>query len=84
MYNKKWKSYQSFLPIKKAIPFFLPTDNKPYTQAIAMKYGWVWKIPLQHRYGAGYIFDSDEEEKAMEEWDKKYARTHNEDGSPKK
>ena len=27
---------------------------------------------------------SDEEEKAMEEWDKKYARTHNEDGSPKK
>ena len=69
VYNKKWKSYQSFLPIKKAIPFFLPTDNKPYTQAIAMKYGWVWKIPLQHRYGAGYIFDSDyiTEEEAFNE-----------------
>ena len=67
-YGSKWKSYDC-LPIKKAIPFFLPTDNKPYTQAIAMKYGWVWKIPLQHRYGAGYIFDSDyiTEEQAFNE-----------------
>ena len=69
VFNRKWKSYQKHLPIKKAIPFFLPTDNKPYTQAIAMKYGWVWKIPLQHRYGAGYIFDSDyiTEEEAFNE-----------------
>ena len=68
VYGSKWKNYDC-LPIKKAIPFFLPTDNKPYTQAIAMKYGWVWKIPLQHRYGAGYIFDSDyiTEEQAFNE-----------------
>ena len=32
----------------------------------------------------GYLFDSDEEEKAMEEWDKTYGKTHNPDGSPKK
>jgi len=60
-YKTKWIDYQKHLPIKKAIPFFLKQDEsiKPYTQAIAMKYGWIWKIPLQHRYGAGYIFDSD-------------------------
>jgi len=32
----------------------------------------------------GYLFDSDAEEKAMEEWDKTYGKTHNPDGSPKK
>jgi tryptophan halogenase len=30
----------------------------PYTEAIAMDYGWIWKIPLQNRYGCGYVFDS--------------------------
>jgi tryptophan halogenase len=70
-YQTKWTDYQKHLPIKKAIPFFLKQEEKikPYTQAIAMKYGWVWKIPLQHRYGAGYIFDSDyiTEEQAFNE-----------------
>jgi len=67
-YKSKWKDYKC-LPIKKAIPFFLPPDNKPYTQAIAMKYGWVWKIPLQHRCGVGYLIDDDyiNEEQAFAE-----------------
>lgn len=61
--------------MKKAIPFFLKMDEDgipPYTEAIAMNYGWVWKIPLQHRYGCGYVFDSDyiSENQAMEEIEK--------------
>ena len=59
-YKTKWVCYKKHLPMKKAVPFMLKQDKqlKPYTEAIAMKYGWVWKIPLQERWGSGYIFDS--------------------------
>lgn len=71
LYKEKWISYRDHLPMKKGIPFWLEPDKEiqPYTSAIAMKYGWIWKIPLQHRSGAGYIFDSDyiNEEQALEE-----------------
>jgi tryptophan halogenase len=59
--NRKWNSYADSMPCKRAIPFFLPNDNEnlpDYTESIAMKYGWVWKIPVQGRYGCGYVFDS--------------------------
>ena len=61
--------------MKKAVPFFLKQEEsiKPCTHAIAMKYGWIWKIPLQHRFGAGYIYDSNyiNEDQALEEAEKK-------------
>ena len=70
-YSSEWKSYSDLLPVDTAIPFFLDIDEvvPPYTEAIAMKYGWVWKIPLQHRYGCGYVFDSSliDEENAKKE-----------------
>ena len=52
-----------YLPTDKAFPSFLSHDQVgqsvvPYTNAIAMKYGWMWVTPLQHRYGCGYVFDS--------------------------
>lgn len=74
-YKTPWVSYQKNLPMKKAIPFFLNQESEilPCTHAIAMKYGWIWKIPLQHRFGSGYIFDSDyiNEEQALREAEKK-------------
>jgi tryptophan halogenase len=59
-YNSKWISYKDSLPVNRAIPFFLDNTSKelpPYTESIAMKYGWMWKIPVQGRYGCGYVFN---------------------------
>ena len=59
-FQSRWNSYQSQLPVNKALPFFLPETEMipPYTDSIAMRYGWMWRIPVQGRYGCGYVFDS--------------------------
>jgi tryptophan halogenase len=60
-FNSTWKSYKEYLPVNKAIPFFLPIETQtipPYTESIAMNAGWMWKIPVGNRYGCGYVFDS--------------------------
>jgi len=72
-FESKWVSYAKHLPTDSAVPFFIPIDKDeeipPYTQAIAMKYGWMWKTALQDRYGCGYVFDSTfiTQEQAIEE-----------------
>jgi len=60
-FKEKWISYRKHLPMNRAIPFYLEMDNniKPYTQAISLPHGWMWKIPLQDRYGAGYVYSGD-------------------------
>lgn len=72
LYNSKWISYKDYLPANKAMPFILPISEEKlesYTEAIAMDYGWMWKIPLQTRYGCGYVYDVDHitDEQAKEE-----------------
>lgn len=60
-YKSEWKSYSDILPVDSALPFFLPIDKESipaYTEAIAMKYGWIWKIPTTDRFGCGYVYDS--------------------------
>lgn len=56
-----WQSYSKYLKMKKAIVF--PTSAKEdlpmWTTAQAMKYGWMFNIPIWDRCGNGYIFDSD-------------------------
>lgn len=60
-YGTEWESYEDTLPLKKAIPFFIDIKDgeeiPPYTEAVSMKFGWMWKIPTQKRYGCGYVFD---------------------------
>lgn len=76
-FGAEWKSYSDHLPMKKALAFFIKHDNTnlpPYTEAIAMKNGWIWKIPVENRYGCGYVYDSDyvSEEDVKKEIEEKY------------
>jgi len=70
-FDTPWVDLKKILPVDRAMPFTLPAPASlpPYTEAIAMKHGWMWKIPVQERFGCGYVFDSDfcSDEEAREE-----------------
>jgi tryptophan halogenase len=60
-FDERWIDYKKHLPLDTAMPFFVPHDGvnyPPCTEAIALSSGWMWKIPVQNRYGCGYVFDS--------------------------
>lgn len=60
-FETEWVSHKKHLPANATVPFFTEIDQDnipPYSEGIAMKYGWMFKIPLQHRYGCGYVYDS--------------------------
>jgi flavin-dependent dehydrogenase len=71
--GSKWISYRKHLPVNAALPFQIKYKEneiiEPTTLAWAQKNGWMWRIPVRERYGAGYVF-SDEfttPDKAQEE-----------------
>jgi len=63
--SPEWESYSKWLPVNRAIPFNVkygpPGDQghkaiPPYTLARGLNAGWLWKIPLRDRFGAGYVY----------------------------
>jgi len=55
-----WRSYMKTCGLDRAVPFFIEHDNNisPVTDAFCMKNGWIWRIPVQDRYGCGYVYNS--------------------------
>lgn len=55
-----WQDWSAWLPCDRALA--VPCDRvgrlTPYTRAMAREAGWMWRIPLQHRVGNGYVFSS--------------------------
>lgn len=68
-----WNTYSEYLPVNNAMPYIQQfekgEDIKLQTLAWAQKNGWVWKIPTQERYGAGYVYCDyfTTQDKALEE-----------------
>ena len=64
VHNEEWVSYTEYLMMNKAFTFFLPQNNhftlqdNTFTRMISMNAGWMFQIPLQHRWGCGYVFNT--------------------------
>ncbi len=56
----QWQGYGDMLPVNRAMPFWVDLKEgeeiDPCTLAWAQKSGWMWWIPTQGRYGAGYVY----------------------------
>ncbi len=66
-----YDDYSHWLPCDRAmaVPCEKTESIEPYTRSTAHKFGWQWRIPLQHRTGNGLVYASkhmtDEEAKEL-------------------
>lgn len=60
--NPNWICKKDYIPINRAITTHIPNikgEIPLYTLAEASLDGWIWSIPLSHRYGSGYLYSTE-------------------------
>jgi len=59
-HKTKWISHMDVSGLDRAMPFFIDHDDNisPVTDAFCLRNGWCWRIPVQGRYGCGYVYNS--------------------------
>ena len=80
--NPKWVDKSDYIPNNRAIPFHIKKEYDyipPYTLAEASPNGWIWQIPLFHRFGSGYLFSDKftDVEDAKKDYNKWLMKNHN-------
>lgn len=73
--SNSWIECNSFPLMNRSIPIQIketPDLNQTHTLAEAHKFGWLWNIPLQERYGMGYNYNSNylNDDQAVDEFKK--------------
>jgi tryptophan halogenase len=55
-----YEDWTHWLPCDRAmaVPCTSAGELTPYTRSTAREAGWIWRIPLQHRTGNGYVYSS--------------------------
>jgi tryptophan halogenase len=74
-FNRTWVDKSDWMPLDRCIPnpiAYEHTEINPYTTAEACVDGWILQVPLQDRWGAGYLYSSEftSDEQAFENFEK--------------
>lgn len=78
----EWIDKSDELPVDRCIPNPVPWEFKkqpPYTISEAIDNGWILQVPLQNRWGSGYLYSSKftTDEEAFEQFEKWCQKKYN-------